>query len=189
MESAAALGSTAILYCLLAMWSLSTAGHQFSFDFVPSFVLALSPGVRPDAGCSMDGSETSPATGVGAEELQDGPVEGARGLVGNANALCACRRNTVGSLAVVYSCSIIPGAHRPRRSGSGIAMDLPSCGKGSASHTGIWCDLRGHYPERMLRRSAANYRDHRRSHLEGGERGVTSPGREDATRDRAGLGF
>ena len=41
MESAAALGSTAILYCLLAMWSLSTAGHQFSFDFVPSFVLAL----------------------------------------------------------------------------------------------------------------------------------------------------
>ncbi len=41
MQSAAALGSTAILYCLLAMLSLSTAGHQFSFDFVPSFVLAL----------------------------------------------------------------------------------------------------------------------------------------------------
>ena len=41
LQSAAALGSAAILYCLLAMWSLSAAGHQFNFDFVPSFVLAL----------------------------------------------------------------------------------------------------------------------------------------------------
>lgn len=41
IQSAAVLGSTAVLYCLLAMWSLSTAGQQFSYDFVPSFVLAL----------------------------------------------------------------------------------------------------------------------------------------------------
>ena len=41
MQSAVALGSTAVLYCLLAMWSLSTAGQRFSYDFVPSFVLAL----------------------------------------------------------------------------------------------------------------------------------------------------
>jgi hypothetical protein len=41
MQSAAALGSSAIFYCLLAMLSLSTAGQQFSYDFVPSFVLAL----------------------------------------------------------------------------------------------------------------------------------------------------
>jgi hypothetical protein len=41
MQSAAALGSMAILYCLLAMLSLSIAGQRFSYDFVPSFVLAL----------------------------------------------------------------------------------------------------------------------------------------------------
>lgn len=41
MQSATALGSMAILYCLLAMLSLSIAGQRFSYDFVPSFVLAL----------------------------------------------------------------------------------------------------------------------------------------------------
>jgi hypothetical protein len=41
MQSAAALGSAAIVYCLLAMWSLPTAGQQFNFDFVPSFLLAI----------------------------------------------------------------------------------------------------------------------------------------------------
>ena len=41
VQSAAALGSMAIVYCLLAMLSLSAAGQQYRFDFVPSFVLAL----------------------------------------------------------------------------------------------------------------------------------------------------
>ena len=41
IQSAAFLALAAILYCLLAMWSLSTAGQRFSYDFVPSFVLAL----------------------------------------------------------------------------------------------------------------------------------------------------
>ena len=95
------------------------------------FCVGFSPGVCPDAGCSMDGSETSPATDVRAEGIQGGPVEATRGLGGSANALCACRRNTVGSLAVVDSRYIIPGAHHPRRPGRDLAMDLPSCGKGS----------------------------------------------------------
>ena len=41
MQSAASIALMVIVYCLLAMWSLSIAGQQFSFDFVPSFVLAL----------------------------------------------------------------------------------------------------------------------------------------------------
>jgi hypothetical protein len=41
MQSAAAFVLATILYCLLAVLSLSTAGRQFSYDFVPSFVLAL----------------------------------------------------------------------------------------------------------------------------------------------------
>ena len=41
MQSAASIALAAILQCLLAMLSLLLAGQQFSFDFVPSFVLAL----------------------------------------------------------------------------------------------------------------------------------------------------
>ena len=41
VQSAAALGSMAIVYCLLAMLSLSAAGQQYRFDFLPSSVLAL----------------------------------------------------------------------------------------------------------------------------------------------------
>ena len=41
MQSAASIALMVIVYCLLAMWSLSIAGQQFSFEFVPSFVLAL----------------------------------------------------------------------------------------------------------------------------------------------------
>ena len=41
MQSAASIALAVIAHCLLAMLSLSIAGQQFSFDFVPSFVLAL----------------------------------------------------------------------------------------------------------------------------------------------------
>ena len=41
MQSAASIALAAMVYCLLAMLSLSLAGQKFSFDFVPSFVLAL----------------------------------------------------------------------------------------------------------------------------------------------------
>ena len=41
MQSAASIALPAVVYCLLAMLSLSLAGQQFGFDYVPSFVLAL----------------------------------------------------------------------------------------------------------------------------------------------------
>ena len=41
MQSAASIALAVIAHCLLAMLSLWIAGQQFSFDFVPSFVLAL----------------------------------------------------------------------------------------------------------------------------------------------------
>ena len=41
MHSAASIALAVIAHCLLAMLSLSVAGQQFNFDYVPSFVLAL----------------------------------------------------------------------------------------------------------------------------------------------------
>ncbi len=105
--------------------------------FCAEFCVGFSPGVCRDAGCSMDGSETSPATDVGAEGIQGGNVEAARGLGGSASSLCACRRNTVGSLAVVDSRNITPGPHHPRRSGSDLAVDLSPCVKGSFCTRGL----------------------------------------------------